>query len=371
MAPTCEHLASGNYRYMEENIMNARFGVLFGLMVLGLLCAIGTASADNTTGTQGVQLVDDIQAYNGSIGADSSLYGLKIAFENLDDSFTFNQSERLAKEIDHADLRLAELKGALAANRTDAADQALDQYRQNLNQTEGTIEWLNKTWSMPPVNGTPPASIDPVLMNAQEMILRHQLVLENLLSVHTDNPGLARAYDNSRELEQKLEEKTQTQFERYQDADNQIRVRTEYLNPGTGNQMQNETSPVNVGGRFSPAVNRTVFESENGNQMQNETSPVGVGGRSGPAVNMTGSESGNGRQGQAGQTGNTSGQIPHPINQTQQDQHRPVTSVIPVHPTSPSTYPVNRDINNGGTNRQTDNRHDYGNGNSNEMFHTR
>ena len=35
--------------------MNTRFGVLFGLAVLGLLCAIGTVSADNTTGTQGVQ----------------------------------------------------------------------------------------------------------------------------------------------------------------------------------------------------------------------------------------------------------------------------------------------------------------------------
>ena len=53
--------------------MNTRFGVLFGLAVLGLLCAIGTVSADNTTGTQGVQLVDNIPAYNGSIGAGSSI----------------------------------------------------------------------------------------------------------------------------------------------------------------------------------------------------------------------------------------------------------------------------------------------------------
>ena len=75
-----------------------------------------------------MQLVDGIQPYNGSIGADNSLYGLKIAFENLDDSFTFNQSERLEKEINQTDLRLAELEGALAANRTDAADRALDQY---------------------------------------------------------------------------------------------------------------------------------------------------------------------------------------------------------------------------------------------------
>jgi Domain of unknown function (DUF5667) len=320
--------------------VNTRFGVLFGLVVLGLLCAIGTASADNTTGTQGVPLVDDIQAYNGSIGADSSLYGLKIAFENLDDSLTFNQSERLAKEIDHADLRLAELKGALASNRTDAVDRALDQYRQNLNQTEGTIDWLNKTRSMPPVNGTrtTPAPIDPALTNAQEMILRHQLVLENLLSAHTDNPGLARAYDNSRELEQKLEQKTQTQFERYQDAGNRTWVRPRPMSPVPGNRFQNDTAPVYVGGHGGPAVTRAVPEQ------------------------------GNGRAGQTVQTWNTSGQNFHPINQTQQDQHRPVT---PVHPTPSSTYPANRAINNNGTDRPTDYQHGNRNGNSDDRFHTR
>ena len=91
-----------------------------------------------------MQPVDTIQPYNGPVGADTSIYGLKIAFENLDETFTFNQSERLEKEIDHSDLRLAELEGALAANRTDAAEQALDQY---LAETEPdradsrTVQW--------------------------------------------------------------------------------------------------------------------------------------------------------------------------------------------------------------------------------------
>ena len=134
--------------------MNTRSGVLLGLVVLGVLCAIGTAAADNTTGTQGMQPVDTIQPYNGPVGADSSLYGLKIAFENLDETFTFNQSERLEKEIDHSDLRLAELEGALAANRTDAVEQALDQYWQKLNQTGQTLGLFNGTGSMPVYNGT-------------------------------------------------------------------------------------------------------------------------------------------------------------------------------------------------------------------------
>jgi hypothetical protein len=328
---------------MEGKNMNTRFGVLLGLVALGLLCAIGTAAADNTTGTQGMQLVDDIQAYNGSIGADNSLYGLKIAFENLDDSFTFNQSERLAKEIDHADLRLSELKGALEANRTDAADQALDQYRENLNQTEGTLERFNETRSMPPFNeaGSTPAPIDTGLMHAQEMILRHQVVLENLMSTHSDNPGLARAYDNSRDLEQKLEQKTQTQFERYQDADNRIWLRAEHLSPGTGDRMQNGTTPVYTGGRSGPDVNRIVPGS--GNQRPEQT----------------------------GQTWNNSGQLPRETNQTVQDQHRTAIQVTPGRNLSPSNYPENRSGNSSGTDHLTDSRHDNGNGNSDTRFHTR
>ena len=43
---------------------------------------------------------------------------------------------------------------------------------QNLNQTEGTLAGFNATRSMPPLNGTgtTPSSLDPALMNAQEMI---------------------------------------------------------------------------------------------------------------------------------------------------------------------------------------------------------
>lgn len=108
--------------------MKTRIGVLLVLVVLGLICTIGIAGADYTNYTQGMPpahtvqpyngpvgadntngtpLVDPIEPYHGSIGADSPVYGLKLAFENLDDTFTFNQTERLEKEIDQSDLRLA------------------------------------------------------------------------------------------------------------------------------------------------------------------------------------------------------------------------------------------------------------------------
>ncbi len=318
--------------------MDTRFCVLLGLVVIGLICAIGTAAADNnTTSSQGMQFVDDIPPYNGSIGADSSLYGLKIAFENLDESFTFNQSERLAKEIDHADLRLAELKGALAANRTGAVDQALDQYWQKLNQTERTLDRFNGTRpiTMPVVNGTGSmlAPVDTGLVHAQEMVLRHQVVLENLLSSHSGNPGLSRAYDNSRNLEQKFEQKTQTQFERIRDTDNRTWLLTEYMSGGPQNGTQDRNIPPSAEQR--PGLTATRIIPVTGDQNREKT---------GPSVNGA-------------------GQFPRETNQSWQDQHRTVVQVIPDHTLSPSYYQETRAVNGSGTGNQSEDRHDNGNAN--------
>ncbi|MDD5144108.1 DUF5667 domain-containing protein [Methanoregula sp.] len=147
---------------------------------------------------------DTIQPYTGGIGPDNSLYGLKLAFEDLDESFTFNQSERLQKQIRHADLRLAELKRELSENKTDTADIALEHYRLKINQTDNILESV-------PVNGTGPApEIDETgLLNAREMIAKHQRVLGDLIQSHPNTTGLERAYNNSVRLEQKFENKIQ------------------------------------------------------------------------------------------------------------------------------------------------------------------
>ena len=342
--------------------MKTRFGILLGLVVLGLLCAMGTASADNTTGTQGMQFVNTIQPYNGPVGPDSSLYGLKIACENLDESFTFNQSERLEKEIDHSDLRLAELEEALAANRTDAADNALDQYWQKMNQTEQTIGLFNQTYNSTydgrdngtyngtydqtnngtydgSYNGTRPtpgydgtgsmpagydhsnvqAPVDPALISAQERILSHQTTLENLQFSHPDIPELARAIDNSRALEQKLEQRTMVQLELVRDAENRQMILEEHLASQAENQQ-----------------NRTIaaYEQE----------------RSGSDINRTGpAEAWSQNAGNTGHTWNgTTDKSLRETNQTWQDQqHQQDTHAVTGHDQYPSG---NRDTRNGDSN---------------------
>lgn len=191
--------------------MMPRIGLTAGFLAVALLLMAGAAAAQDAiieTGTDGLVIADDIEAYNGSIGPGSPLYGLKIAFEDLDESFTFNETERLNKQMTNARLRLSEVKRELVLNNTVTADRALDLYGQKVNITQMRLAVLSSS------NATG-------LLHAQEMITKHQSVLFNLLLLHPNNTGLARAYNNSLALERKFEEKTQVRFERIRGKNNQ------------------------------------------------------------------------------------------------------------------------------------------------------
>jgi len=182
--------------------------VLLGLFVLALFCISGVcaAQADNAREGHVTEITDDIEPYNGPIGADNALYGLKVAMEDLDETFTFNATERLDKRINHANIRIAEAKREMAMNRTAYAERALELYWQKLNLTETSLPAY-------PSDATG-------LLHAQEMVTKHQLVLETLLLSHPNNTGLARAYNNSVALEQKFEAKTAIRLDRVMTSDN-------------------------------------------------------------------------------------------------------------------------------------------------------
>jgi hypothetical protein len=183
--------------------------ILAGIVAVALLLSVGTVAAleDNSTGVQGADNVSDtIEPYNGPIGADSPLYGLKLAMEDLDETFTFNDTQRMEKRLDHGRLRIAEVRQELQLNRADTAERALELYRQKLNLTEGSL--------------TPFASNATGLLHAQEMITKHQEVLASLVLLYPNNTGLLRAYNNSQLLELKFEKKTEMKFTRFIEKNN-------------------------------------------------------------------------------------------------------------------------------------------------------
>ena len=169
------------------------------LLVLGFfLNIIGVATASDAT----EDIVDDIEEYNGSVGPDNALYGLKLAFENIDESFTWNATEKLGKKVSHSRLRISEAKTELKNKNNEAAEKAFEHYKEKVKETEESILEI-------PGN-------DSGILNAQKMFKEHQYVLEQLLESHPNNTGLLNAYNNSLELENKFELKTEIKIERIQ-----------------------------------------------------------------------------------------------------------------------------------------------------------
>ena len=60
--------------------MRKRYVVLCGMIVLALLCTIGTAVAETDSAADGkdVEVSDDLPQYNGPFGPDNALYELRI-----------------------------------------------------------------------------------------------------------------------------------------------------------------------------------------------------------------------------------------------------------------------------------------------------
>jgi len=126
-----------------------------GLLLLGLLGLSGIVAAQEDT-SSGTLLTDTIQPYNGPIGPGSPLYGLKLAFEDMDESFTGNQTRKIDLEMEHAETRIAEARKELDDGRYDMAQEALDHYWQKMNLTNASIaNWTGNATG---------------LLHAQEMI---------------------------------------------------------------------------------------------------------------------------------------------------------------------------------------------------------
>ena len=240
--------ANGKSR-IGRNTMKTITGIYTALLVLGLLCLSGIAAAQQDDNTTGTLLTDDIQPYNGPIGADSPLYGLKLALEDMDESFTANETERVNKQMGHAQLRLSEVRRSLELNQSDSAEQALNNYGMKMNLTNATLtRWGSSTTG---------------LLHAEEMIVKHQFVLEHLLANHPNNTGLQRAYNNSLALENKFAEKTAVMFQRTLGKDNKTILHAIRLEQRENNRRGT------IAGTVNPVTNVTMQE-QSGTQQQGQ-----------------------------------------------------------------------------------------------------
>lgn len=177
------------------------------MLVLAFTTIASATDQNNTTGndtqylnitgtptetfTAPIENGDDEEVDEGLIGPGNALYGLKIAFENIGEVFTFNASEKLGKQVSNARHRINEARAALRRNDTEAANKALAEYKLKVDDVNESVSKLSDK--------------DTGVANARKMILKHQFILENLSISHPGNKGLQRAYNNSKELQVKIE----------------------------------------------------------------------------------------------------------------------------------------------------------------------
>lgn len=341
-------------------MMNTRFGIIFSLVMLAMIGGVGIATAAPavTSDTQGMET---ISPYNGPIGPGNALYGLKIAFENLDESFTVNQSEKLEKQVSHADQRLAEVKRGLIDNVPAATDIALEQYWQKMNQTETALEPI-------PFNGTGdlPAVNDSGLMHAQTMIEKHQQVLEDLMESHPDNPGLERAYNNSLELEEKFAQKLEANHQSRQGGNNNTLTPADSNGPWQNQTIQDTGRRMSADGNITMPMERNQsgqmngFEGNNTGNIppgMNQTLNRGNMDRTGQGTNKTVQEPQQppDQNGQANNTGNADNNQ-NVNNNANQNNNRNNNIVNPA---------------NGGSNQNTNSNRNTGSMNSGNTGNTR
>ena len=135
---------------------------------------------------------DNIPPFGGAIGPEHVLYKLKIAFGNMDETFTHNNSERLYKQVLAAQHRIAEARAAFEEGNEEAAGLALGHYNDKTNEMYTTV-------GEPDIDAT-------CLMHVMQIMHRHNQTLQNMIQQQNSEGrnviGLEKALGNCFRLEE-------------------------------------------------------------------------------------------------------------------------------------------------------------------------
>lgn len=137
---------------------------------------------------------EDVPPYQGRFGPDSPLYGLKIAFENMDEAVSRSADAKLDKQAAHAEERIAEAKSMIEKGKPEAAEKAMEGYTAKAAAIDGTA--------------TKPDVTEEGLQRARQMIRKHERVLQGLIG-DPDMPeqaksALQRALENGKAVDMVL-----------------------------------------------------------------------------------------------------------------------------------------------------------------------
>jgi hypothetical protein len=229
-----------------------------GIILLVVVWTAGAAVSAEEVTSSDIVITDDIEPYFGPLGPESPLFGLKLALENLDEAFTFNQSEKVMKQMNHAELRIAEIKGLLLMNKSAEAERALDGYFEKLNLTNLDLAKI-------PVRTTGIAT-------AYQQHVKHELVLWDLIQANPNNQKLWRAYNHTLDLEGAFMEKAQVRIEKRTQQLNRITAKIERINERT--QARDEVQGTTTATTTAPVTSDNGKGKEKKGEKVTGTTPV-------------------------------------------------------------------------------------------------
>ncbi len=147
---------------------------------------------------------DDIPPFEGAVGPEHALYGLKIAFGNINETFTYNSSERLGLQVSRARHRIAEARAEIKNGNDKAAGVALGHYKKMMDNIGDNV------------NGSDINSTD--LVKANEKMSKHQNTLQYMVlqknAQGKDVEGLTDALNNNLMLQDKFSNKLEKKLQK-------------------------------------------------------------------------------------------------------------------------------------------------------------
>lgn len=164
---------------------------------------------------------DEDDALETLTSPDGPLYDLRIVFEDMDEAFTFNATDRLNKKLAHAEERLNEANRMAKQGKAYAVGRVMSKYENEVEDIEGT-DSTDVT--------------EKGLENAYIRIQKHEAVLRGVLANVTSEEaaaGLQNALSNSERLEKKFMEKL--------DEKKREKTREERETPGRRNPAEKPT----------------------------------------------------------------------------------------------------------------------------------
>ncbi len=109
-------------------MMKKMITIILALAMLAALIPVSNANSGNQ------------KHYNGLIGADSPFYKAKIFIQELNIYLTFNNTDKLQKQMANLDERSAEAEDAAEENNIGAYEAATTEYLNTMNKINGTLE---------------------------------------------------------------------------------------------------------------------------------------------------------------------------------------------------------------------------------------